>query len=329
VATAGRSVPATDPSAASLLASATSRLAASPSETPRLDAEILVSHAFGRDRTWLLAHPQESLDAARAAELDAWVARRCVGEPVAYIRGFKEWFGLRVAADPRALIPRPETEQLAEAAIAEIAGRLAADSRRIVAWDVATGSGAVALAVALRFRAALALRRVRLVASDVAPDALELASENLAAHRVSSLVTLALGDLLEDAGPGPGADAGAGAGADAAPRADDGGQLPRPDLVTANLPYLTSAEVAEAPGSIAFEPRAALDGGADGLDLLRRLVSQLPERLARGGVALLEIGAGQGHALRAAAEALPIPVAVTLSPDLAGIDRVMRIARLD
>ncbi len=325
MATAGRSVPATDPSAASLLAGATSRLAASPSETPRLDAELLVSHAFGRDRTWLLAHPQESLDAARAAELDAWVARRCAGEPVAYIRGFKEWFGLRVAVDPRALIPRPETEQLAEAAIAEIAGRLAADSRRIVAWDVATGSGAVALAVALRFRAALALRRVRLVASDVAPDALELASENLAAHRVSSLVTLALGDLLEDAGPGPGADA----GADAAPRTDDGGQLPRPDLVTANLPYLTTAEVAEAPGSIAFEPRTALDGGADGLDLLRRLVSQLPERLARGGVALLEIGAGQGHALRAAAEALPIPVAVTLSPDLAGIDRVMRIARLD
>jgi release factor glutamine methyltransferase len=313
MAAAGRSAPAADLAASSLLARATARLAASPTETPRLDAELLVSHAFGRDRTWLLAHPEESLDETRAAELDAWVVRRCAGEPVAYIRGFKDWFGLRMSVDPRALIPRPETEQLAETAIAEIAARLAADTRRIVAWDVATGSGAVALALALRFRAALALRRIRLVASDVAPDALELAAENLAAHGVGGLVTLALGDLLEGAGP-PGGD----------PR-----QLPLPDLVTANLPYLTAAEVAAAPGSIAFEPRQALDGGADGLDLVRRLVAQLPSRLARGGVALLEIGAGQGDAVRDEAASLPIPVAVTLAPDLAGIDRVVRIERLD
>jgi release factor glutamine methyltransferase len=310
----GRSVPAVDLAAAALLARATARLAGSATETPRLDAELLVGHAFGRARTWLLAHPEEALDASRAAELEAWVERRCAGEPIAYIRGFKEWFGLRVSVDPRALIPRPETEQLAEAGISEIAGRLAADTRRIVAWDVATGSGAVALALALRFRAALALRRVRLVASDVAPDALELASENLAAHGVGQLATLALGDLLEAAGPGDDADP---------------GSLPLPHVVTANLPYLTSAEVAAAPGSIAFEPRQALDGGGDGLDLVRRLVAQLPSRLARGGVALLEVGAGQAEAVRAAATSLPIPVAVTLAADLAGIDRVVRIARLD
>jgi release factor glutamine methyltransferase len=308
-----RAAPAGDATASTLLARATARLASSPSETPRLDAELLVGHAFGRDRTWLLAHPEAWLEAARAEELDAWVERRCAGEPVAYLRGFKEWFGLRVAVDSRALIPRPETEQLAEAAIGEIAARLAADRRRIVAWDVATGSGAVALAVALRFRAALALRRVRLVASDIAPDALELASENLAAHGVASLATLALGDLLEAAGP----------------RGDEPGRLPLPDVVTANLPYLTSAEVRAAPGSIRFEPAQALDGGADGLDVVRRLVAQLPARLASGGVALLEVGARQGPQVRAAAEALPIPVAVTLAPDLAGIERVVRIARLD
>ena len=292
-------------SAAALLVAASSRLAAAGSETARLDAELLVSHAFGRDRTWLHAHPDATLDVAELDVLDGWVARRSGGEPVAYIRGFKDWFGLRVGVDRRALIPRPETELLAESAIAELAARLSADARPIVAWDVATGSGAIALAIALRFRTALALERVRLVASDLSADALELAAENFAAHGVGSLVTLAAGDLLEI------------------------GQAPVPDVVTANLPYLTSAMVAEAPGSIAYEPPSALDGGIDGTDVLRRMIAQLPNRLAAGGVAMLEVGAGQAGALRDAAEALGVPVAVSVLPDLAGIERIVRITRLD
>ncbi len=303
-----------NPAVAALLARTMASLAGAGSETARLDAELLVGHAFGRDRAWLHAHPDAALDPERAADLAGWTNRRAAGEPVAYIRGFKEWFGLRLAVDPRALIPRPETEHLVEAAIAEIAERLAADAREVVAWDVATGSGAVALALALRFRAALTLGRVRLVASDISPDAVELAAENLAAHGVAPIVTVALGDLLD----------GAGAHDD-----DPPGRLPLPDVVTANLPYLTTAEVSAAPGSIAFEPRAALDGGDDGLDVVRRLVSQLPDRLAPGGVALLEVGAGQGPTVRSCAEALAVPVVVTLLPDLAGIDRVVRIARLD
>jgi release factor glutamine methyltransferase len=292
-------------SASILLALATARLAEAGSETPRLDAELLVSHAFGRDRTWLHTHPDAALGPDDADRLAASIARRARGEPVAYLRGFKEWFGLRVAVDRRALIPRPETELLAESAIAELAARLAGDADRVVTWDVGTGSGAIALAVALRFRAALALGRVRLVASDVAPDALELAAENLETHGVAPLVTLALGDLLDIA------------------------SAPGPDVVIANLPYLTSREVAEAPGSIAFEPPAALDGGADGLDVVRRLLHQLPARLARGGVALLEVGAGQAGDVRAEAERLPVPAAVSLHPDLGGVERVVRIKRLD
>jgi release factor glutamine methyltransferase len=291
--------------AGALMSEAAARLTEAGSETARLDAELLVSHIFGRDRTWLHAHPDATLDVDGARDLEAWVERRAAGEPVAYIRGFKEWFGLRVATDPRALIPRPETELLTESAIAEIAARLVRDDQVVWVWDVATGGGAVALALALRFRAALALGRMRLVASDVSPDALELASENLAAHGVAQLVTLQTSDLL-------------------------GGDAPLPaDLVTANLPYVTTAEVDAAPGSLAYEPRLALDGGTDGLDVLRRLVAQLPERLAPGGVALLEVAARQAGAVRGEAEALPIPVAVTQIPDLAGIERVVRIARLD
>jgi release factor glutamine methyltransferase len=285
-------------------------LRAAGSPTARLDAELLVGHAFGRERAWLLAHAEAELEPARAVELEGWIARRAHGEPIAYIRGWKEWLSLRVAVDPRALIPRPETELLAEAAIDEIAARLVRDDAPrdvpIVAWDLGTGSGVVALAVALRFRAALALGRLRLVASDLSPDALELAADNLAAHGVGGLVTMATGDLLDGAG----------------------GRLPVPDVVAANLPYVASTEVDAGSGSLAYEPRAALDGGADGLDLVRRLVAELPARLASGGVALLEIGAGQAEAVRRLAARLPIGVEIATLPDLAGIERIIRIARV-
>jgi release factor glutamine methyltransferase len=291
-------------SVAALVSRATAGLRDAGIPSSRLDAELLVGHAFGRDRAWVHAHPEASLDAAAAEALAVWVARRAAGEPIAYIRGFKEWLSLRVGTDARALIPRPETELLAEAAVSEIAARLVRDGTTVQAWEVATGSGALALAIALRFRAALALGRLRLAASDLSAEALELAAENLAAHGVGGLVTLACGDLLEPA---------------AVP---DG----RADIVVANLPYLTSEEVASGVGSLAWEPRRALDGGADGLDLLRRIVSELPDHLAPGGVALLEIGRGQAPAVRTDVFGLRMRVAVTTLSDLAGIERVIRVA---
>jgi release factor glutamine methyltransferase len=297
-----RAAAASSSRAADLLADVARVLASSPSA--RLDAELLVSHAFGRDRTWLHAHPDATLDDEGRRELEGWVSRRAAGEPIAYIRGFKEWFGMRVHTDRRALIPRPETELLAESAIAEIAARLVRDDRPVLAWDVATGGGAVALALAARFSAALKLGRVRLVASDISPDALELAEENLAAHGLAGLVTLSAGNLLE-------------------------AQQEATDVLTANLPYIPSAEVATGAGSLAFEPRLALDGGSDGLDVVRRLLPDLPDRLAPGGVALLEVGAGQAGSARTMAQELPLRTVITLLPDLAGIERVVRISRLD
>jgi release factor glutamine methyltransferase len=280
------------------VARATRHLRDSGSPSPRLDAEVLLAHVTGRDRAWLLANPEAEL--AEGAAFDAAVDRRAGGEPVAYIRGFKDWHSLRVRTDTRALIPRPETELLADAAIEEIAARLARDRARLVAWDVATGSGAVALAVALRFRQALTLGRLTLVASDLSPEALELAAENLADHGVDALVSLACVDLLEPAG----------------------GSLPQPDVVTANLPYVSSAEVDERHGSLGFEPRIAVDGGPDGLVLLRRLMAELPERVAPDATVLLELGVGQGDAIRAM---VPAGASVSVVPDLAGLDRVVRV----
>jgi release factor glutamine methyltransferase len=294
------------PTAARLLTAAAERLRRSGSPSPRLDAELLVSHAFSRDRAWLHGHADAELPAEAAVALAGWVSRREAGEPIAYIRGFKEWLSLRVRVDERGLIPRPETELLAELAIGEIASCLTRDDAPILVREVGTGSGAVALALALRFRSAARLQRVRLVASDIAPDALELAAENLAAGGVMELVTLVCADLISDVAKA---------------------QL-LPDLVVANVPYVPAAELDGATGSLRYEPRLALDGGSDGLDVLRALLRQLPESLAAGGVALLEIGAGQGPAVRHAIDQLPMRAAVTALPDLAGIERVIRVARL-
>lgn len=268
------------------IADATERLRAAGSPTPRLDAELLLGHALGRDRSWLLAHPEGTVD---RETFDVMIERRAAGEPVAYIRGFKEWHSLRIRTDARALIPRPETELLADAAIDEIVTRLAAAVPEV--REVGTGSGAIAVLLALRFG-----RSVHLVATDISTDALALAADNIDAHGNGATVELRQADLLD----GP----------------------ERPDVVIANLPYVSSAEVDERFGSLAFEPRIALDGGPEGLDVFRRLLAGAPDRVAPGATVLLEIGAGQAEAVAAMA---PAGASVRVMQDLAGLDRVVRI----
>jgi release factor glutamine methyltransferase len=271
------------------------RLRAAGAETPRLDAEVLLAHLLDRDRAWVLAHPSEVVEEADAYA--AMINRRAAGEPVAYLRGFKEWHSLRIKTDARALIPRPETELLADAAGDEIDRRLA--DGPVVAWEVATGTGAVAIVLAQRFAEALADGRLCLLATDISAEALELAAENFAAHGVKN-VALACADLLEGAGDG----------------------RPRPDVVVANLPYVSTAEVDARWGSLGYEPRVATDGGADGLDLIRRFLREAPARVAEGATILLELGVGQVDAIRAIA---PEGASVEIVKDLAGLDRVVRI----
>lgn len=307
------------PSIAETVAGATRRLRDAGSETARLDAELLLGWAIGADRTSIVAQHAAPVGPDALARFEAAVVRRAAGEPVAYIRGIKEFHGLAFVVDRRALIPRPETEALVDAAIDEIVARLAArpgeagagpgaggDPIRVA--DVGTGSGAVAvaLAVALRRRRVVMGRNVRIAATDVSPDALDLARENAVGHAAADGMRFIEADLLPPVLP------------------DDGARL---DLVLANLPYVRTDAIARLPVATSFEPRLALDGGADGLAVVRALLARLPDALTDDGVALLEIGADQGVSAPAAvADVLP-GWRAAVRPDLAGLPRILRVER--
>lgn len=288
-----------------LLLEGVGRLRAAGSETARLDAELLLGESIGVGRTVILAHPEAPVGADAATRYRASIERRAAGEPVAYIRGIKEFYGLAFSVDPRALIPRPETERLVELGEAEVRRRLTTGSRaespiRIV--DVGTGSGAIAVSLAVSLRRRNALGMVAILAVDDAVDALDLARENAVAHAVGDAIVFERADLIE-------------------PR----GELF--DLVLANLPYVRTDAMPGLPIATSFEPVHALDGGPDGLLIIERLLEQLPEALAAGGIALLEIGADQGELIVERCARLLPGWGCSVQLDLAGLPRVAAISR--
>lgn len=294
-----------------LLREGIERLREAGSETARLDAELLLGHAVGAGRTVILAHPEAPVGLGAAKHYRADLARRVRGEPVAYLRGLKEFFGLDFRVDRRALIPRPETERLVELAEAELVRRIDTHQRtpgsaRIRVVDVGTGSGAIAVALAVTLRRRGALTSVQLVALDLSNDALDLARENAGGHALADAIAFHQADLLPTEG-------------------DPGG--PPYDLVLANLPYVRHDALDGLPVAASFEPVIALDGGADGLAVIARLLAQLPAALVEGGLALLEIGADQGDAIVERCQDLLPGWRCEVEPDLAGLPRVARIRR--
>ena len=259
-------------------------------ETPRLDAELLVAHALGLPRVQLYVQFDRPLLPAELADIRALIKRRQAGESVAYLLGKKEFWGLELAVDARVLVPRPDTETLVEEARERLgeAAREPADERIA---DVGTGSGAIALTLAkLRPGAAV-------FAAEISPDALAVARAN--AEKLALAVTFVEGDL----------------GAPLAPHAPF-------SLIVANLPYIPSGDLAALPPEVKAEPALALDGGPDGLDLVRRLVTAAPTLLAERGGLALEIGIGQAAATAELLRAAGF-TDVRIRRDLAGIERVV------
>lgn len=271
-------------------------LRAAGSESPALDAQVLLAHVTGASRATLFAYPERALAPDQAEEYAGLVARRVAGEPVAYLTGRREFMGLMFHTDCRALIPRPETELLVEAALREIRQRLAGPARPApLVADIGTGSGAIAIALA-----ALEPRLPRVYAVDISPDALALAAENATALGVAARVITLEGDLL-------------------AP-------LPEPvDIILANLPYIAPLDTAVAPSVHDYEPHLALYSPERGLAHIRRLLEQTPAKLRPGGALFLEFGYDQRDAVEALARQAFPTAALRVVADYAGWDRAIEI----
>ncbi len=252
------------------------------SDSAGLDAHVLLAAALGVERAHLLGHPEQVLTEAQSAHFEGWVVRHAAGEPVAYILGRRGFYDRDLLVSADVLIPRPETELLLEQALAFAKGKPG-----LVAVDVGTGSGALAVTFAAHAPGAT------VYAVDISPAALAVARRNAEQEAVG--VTFFEGDLL-----GPLIDQQIGV-----------------DLVMANLPYIASDEVPRLDVS-RYEPVLALDGGPDGLDLVRRLLAQLPQVARPGALVLLEIGADQGAATLAL-----VGERGRLFQDYAGLDRIV------
>lgn len=258
-------------------------------DSPRLEAELLASHALGIDRVRLYMDLDRPLVPAELDGIRALVVRRRKREPIAYILGKREFWGLSMKVSPAVLVPRPETELLVERTLAVV--EVGATARVL---DVCTGSGCVAVAIAKERPTA------SVVATDLSADALDIARANAATH--APAVVLRQGDLF-------------------APIAGE-----RFDVITANPPYLSTRELVEcAPDVRDFEPRMALVADGDGYAILERIAREVGEHLTPGGRALVEVGAGQAprfaEMLRATGHE------VSIHRDLSGIERTVEGVR--
>ncbi len=277
------------------LSVATAELRDAGIETARLDAEVLLGHLTGKNRTRLAIDTDQELTNAQQAEFQRLLSRRMAGESIAYLIGMREFMGHEFAVGPGVLVPRPETELMVERAVSSIA-RLWS-GKRIRVLDLCTGSGAIALSLALLSDEAL----VAITGSDISADALAFAHKNRETLGLVGRVDLIEGDLLSwTDGPW--------------------------DMILTNPPYLTPEQVEGNP-DLHTEPRLALDGGVDGLELIARIFDQATTRVARRFAMMIEIDPDQADAVYTLATEHFATADVIIVPDLTGRARFVSIER--
>jgi release factor glutamine methyltransferase len=273
------------------LARARKLLSAGKIEESELESEVLLKYTLGISRVELYQRLDLELSSIEEEKFWSLIKRRLNNEPTAYITGHREFYGLDFHINPSVLIPRPETELLVERAIDTINNRYFS-----ISADIGTGCGAVAISLAVN------LPQVKIYATDISPDALNIALQNCRKHGVEDRITLISGDLLEP--------------------------LPEPvDLIVANLPYVRKSDLSGINTSN-FEPKLALDGGEDGLEQIRRFIAQLKEskKLCPGGILLTEIGQGQSNTVASLLHQR-FPLAdIEVFQDLGGIERVVSLS---
>lgn len=256
-------------------------------DTPRLDAEVLLSHILGKDRLYLYTHFDQPLTPDELALYRDCVKKRVMRQPVAYITGCKEFMGLTFKVNAAVLVPRPDTEVLVEAAAGLLQG---VDNP--VAADLGTGSGAIIISILHM------LDQAKGVAVDISSQALAVARENAVANQVADRLTLKEGDLFT---PLHGC---------------------RFDAILSNPPYIPAADIAGLTAEVRTEPRLALDGGSDGLAFYRRIMAAGPAFLQPGGFIAVEVGLGQAAVVAELAMQGGL-AQIKIIKDLAGIERVV------
>jgi release factor glutamine methyltransferase len=269
----------------------TARSLSELTETPVLDAQVLLAHILDTSRSWLLAHPEEELTPKQHTRLTEKTAELQEGIPLPYVIGEWEFFGRKFQVNPSVLIPRPETEMMVEAAL----DWLHRHPDRRTAVDVGTGSGCVAVSLAVH------QPDLKITAVEISPQAARTASKNIKAHQVDDQVKVVNGNLLD--------------GVDQAV-----------DLICANLPYIPTKTL-KTLDVYKREPTLALDGGPEGLDPIAELIEQAVGKLTAGGLMLLEIEAGQSAAVEALASAYFPSARIQTLADLASHPRLVEIER--
>ncbi|NDJ77759.1 MAG: peptide chain release factor N(5)-glutamine methyltransferase [Chloroflexi bacterium] len=270
---------------------------AGASGTEPLDAQVLLGAVLGLDRASLLAHPKHPLHPDQCAGFQAHIQQRKAGTPVAYLTGTHPFYDRDFAVTPSVLIPRPETEHLVEAVLHWAGEKQAAGKHHLSVADIGTGSGIIAVILAAH------LPHAGVWAVDVSMDALGVARHNVARYDLADRVRLLHGHLLQ-------------------PLLASGQMV---DVIAANLPYIAPEELATLVVA-QHEPRLALDGGADGLALIRELLRDVPRVLRPGGLVALEIGAGQAAAVTDLAAHALLGAQISIKADYAGHERVVCIA---
>ena len=261
----------------------------------RLEAEVLVMNVMRMPRQSIFAEQETEVSAQQQEALDSLLVRRFRREPLAYILGMREFYGINVFLTPSVLIPRPETEGLVEHAL--FMSLMGMESRELTIADVGTGSGAIAINLAIHLPAA------RIFAVDVSDEVLDVAAYNIRSHGVEDRVTLGIGDLLD--------------------------AVPEPvDLIVANLPYIPSNRIPTLQPEVQQEPVVALDGGSDGLDLIRRLLIQAEDKLRPNGIILLEMDPEQIPIVQTLVKHHFPRGSTSVETDLAGMDRILTICQL-
>ncbi len=267
-------------------------------ESPRLDAEILLAHSLGLRRIDLYLRYDQPLDADELAAYRQIVKRRAAREPVAYIVGRREFWGLDLAVNPQVLTPRPDTERLVEVALAFLESMT--DRKVLRVLDLGTGTGCIALALAHSFPPA------QVIATDISRPALAVARENMTRHGLADRIQLV---------------AGRGLAMFARTRA-------RFDLIISNPPYIPTAEIERLEPEVRdYEPRGALDGGGDGLAAYRRIIPSAADLLRAGGQLMVEIGWDQRETVMHLARQTGHYRDIQCDADYGGRDRVIRMVR--